>query len=76
MTLHLDNGTEIQGYLAEPTGMPGNPISDAALHQKYFACLEYAGVPDEQAAALLENLLELETSAPLSRCFEPLGNMP
>jgi 2-methylcitrate dehydratase PrpD len=73
LTLHLDDGAEIQGYLAEPTGMPGNPMSNAALQRKFLTCLDYAAVPGEQAAALLENLLDLATGAPLSQCFEPLS---
>ena len=73
LALHLDDGSEIHGYLAEPTGMPGNPMTDAALHRKYFACLEFAGMTKTQAAALLQGLLELEAGRPLSQCLAPLS---
>lgn len=75
LTLHLDDGAKLSGYLAEPTGMPGNPMSDVALQRKYSACMEFAHVPEKQAAALLQGLLEMETGRPLSRSFAPLANM-
>lgn len=42
-----------------PLGSPGNPLSDAALHEKFFS-LAVQVMPKEQAEELLEQLLKLE----------------
>ncbi len=61
VTLITTQGKEFQAYLGEPTGMPGNPLTDAQLHAKYFRCCEVGGMEKNSAKRLFEHLLNLET---------------
>lgn len=67
VTLVTKDGAEISGYLGEPMGMPGNPMSDADLHEKFLRCAAAGGLAPAKADALLKHLVFLE-SAP-----SPLG---
>ncbi|MEM1199881.1 MAG: MmgE/PrpD family protein [Pseudomonadota bacterium] len=60
------DGQEFSGILAEPTGMPGNPLSDEALGAKFLSCCAFAGMPDEWAKELLERLWEIEGQASIA----------
>jgi 2-methylcitrate dehydratase PrpD len=64
VTLVGADGTEVVDYLGEASGMPGNPISDELLHDKFRRCAAAGGLPDEQARALLERLRRIETAPP------------
>ena len=64
VTLIGEDGTEVADYLSEASGMPGNPISDDLLHDKFRRCTTAGGLPDERARALLERLMRIETAPP------------
>jgi 2-methylcitrate dehydratase PrpD len=61
VTLITHQGKEFQAYLGEPTGMPGNPLTDTQLHTKFFRCCEVGGMKKGDAKRRLEHLLSLET---------------
>ncbi len=61
VTLITQQGKEFQKYLGEPTGMPGNPLTERQLYDKYFRCCEVGGMEKDHAKSLLEHLLNLET---------------
>lgn len=63
VTLITRQGEKYQSYLGEPTGMPGNPMTDAQLHMKFFRCCEAGGMKKDRAKTLLEHLLNLEAHA-------------
>jgi 2-methylcitrate dehydratase PrpD len=65
VTLITVEGNKIEGYLGEPTGMPGNPLSDERLHEKFLRCAVAGGVDGIRAQGLLEHLNALE-KAPLA----------
>jgi len=60
VTLITEAGARIQGYLEQPTGMPGNPLTDERLHEKFLCCAEAGGIPERRARELLEHLQALE----------------
>ena len=65
VSLITAEGNTLQGYLGQPTGMPGNPLTDERLHEKFLRCAEAGGIVDLRARGLLEHLDALE-SAPLA----------
>ena len=65
VTLITAEGNKIQEYLGQPTGMPGNPLTDERLHEKFLRCAETGGIDDLRARDLLAHLEELE-KAPLA----------
>ena len=69
VTLITAEGNKIQGYLGQPTGMPGNPLTDERLHAKFLRCAEAGGVEDLRARELLEHLKALEKLRWLSALF-------
>jgi 2-methylcitrate dehydratase PrpD len=62
VTLVTEDGKEYSGYLGEPLGMPGNPIGDAALYEKFRRCATWGGLSPGQCDALLGHLLELDSA--------------
>jgi 2-methylcitrate dehydratase PrpD len=68
VTVITTRGSEIQGYLGQPTGMPGNPLTDADLHRKFLGCAAAGAIDDSRARGLLANLATLE-EAPLAFAF-------
>ena len=64
VTLLTDDGRELTGYLGEPKGMPGNPLSDGQLHDKFLRCAAAGGVTRGAAMTLLDNLTTIETMPP------------
>ena len=68
VTVITTRGNEIQGYLGQPTGMPGNPLPDERLHEKFLRCAASGAIDASRAQALLSHLLTLE-DAP--RAFAP-----
>lgn len=63
VTIETKDGHAVTAYLAQPTGMPGNPMSDQRLYVKFRRCLKAGGVPEQQAEELLQHLLSIETAA-------------
>jgi 2-methylcitrate dehydratase PrpD len=68
VTVITTRGDEIQGYLGQPTGMPGSPLSDEQLHEKFVRCAGRGGIDVPRALGLLEHLVTIE-KAP--RAFAP-----
>ena len=60
VTLITADGNEIQEYLGQPTGMPGNPLTDQRLHEKFLRCAEAGAIDGTEARGLLEHLDALE----------------
>ena len=60
VTVITIRGDEIRDYLGQPTGMPGNPLSDDRLHEKFLRCAASGGGDALRAQALLSHLLTLE----------------
>jgi 2-methylcitrate dehydratase PrpD len=60
VTLVTKDGVEHSGYLGEPKGMPGNPMSDAALHEKFRRCAAAGGSSRTETDELLKHLLAVE----------------
>lgn len=63
VTLVTNDGNKIQGYLGQPTGMPGNSMTDELLHKKFLRCAAAGGVRDVEACGLLKHLNEIEIAA-------------
>ena len=63
VTLLTDADANLTEFLGEPTGMPGNPMSDDQLHGKFLRCTAVGGLTDEQATALLKCLTTIETQS-------------
>ena len=60
------DGRQFEGFLERPSGMPGNPVSDAVLAAKARSCLIYGGYSRNQAGLLCERLWQLEAIDDLS----------
>jgi len=60
------DGREFEEFLERPTGMPGNPVSDAALQAKCNASLVHAGYSEPEAQLLSDRLWQLESITDLS----------
>ncbi len=41
--------------------MPGNPVSDEALEDKFRDCFRYGGISEERARRIAKRLWRLET---------------
>lgn len=68
VTVITTRGNEIQGYLGQPTGMPGNPLSDERLHEKFLRCAASGGISALRGQGLLKHLLAIEE---VPRAFAP-----
>jgi 2-methylcitrate dehydratase PrpD len=68
VTVITTRGDEIQGYLGQPTGMPGSPLSDEQLHEKFVRCAGRGGIDVPRALGLLEHLVTIEKA---TRAFAP-----
>ena len=57
-------------FLPRPRGMPGNPVSDEALEDKFRDCFRYGGVSGERARRVAQRLWRLETIDDLSALLD------
>ena len=62
VTLQMYDGTDVSGYLGEPMGMPGNPMSDERLRDKFLRCAAAGGLDRSEARALLRHLDRIESA--------------
>ncbi len=62
VTLSTNDGGEVADYLGVPTGMPGNPMSDEELHEKFFRCTAAGGLEHGSATDLLRDLTNIESA--------------
>lgn len=67
--IETSDGLTVSGVLEEPTGMPGNPLSDAQLGEKFLACCAFAGCDAGWADTLLETLWAVEDHSALADLF-------
>lgn len=63
VTIVMNDGRELSGYLGQPTGMPGNPMSDDQLHAKFLRCAAAGGVQEAERVRLLAHLNEIERAS-------------
>jgi 2-methylcitrate dehydratase PrpD len=63
ITVQMHDGSEISGYLREPLGMPGNPMSNEQFRKKYFDCVSRGGLEELEAALLLNTLENIEQAS-------------
>ncbi len=66
VTLDLADGRRVRDFLPRPRGMPGNPVSDEALEDKFCGCFRYGGFSEERARRVAKRLWRLETMDDLS----------
>lgn len=66
VTLELADGRRLRDFLPRPTGMPGNPVSDQALEDKFRSCFRYGRFSEERARRVAKRLWRLETMDDLS----------
>ncbi|KAB2850659.1 MAG: MmgE/PrpD family protein, partial [Hyphomicrobiaceae bacterium] len=69
VTIRTRDGRELSAYLGKPSGMPGNPLSDADLRRKFLRCAAIGGVDGAAASRLLERLGVIETCTSLADVF-------
>ena len=68
--LELNDGRTFEDFLGEPTGMPGNPMSDEALEEKFRTCAGSAGLPSKKIERILETFWNIELYDDVSRLFD------
>jgi len=64
---------QFSDFLNRPTGMPGNPVSTAALVDKFRACLVHAGKHEELASSSADELLKIDECPDIGLLCEKLG---
>ena len=70
VTLLTNDDGELTEYLGEPTGMPGNPMSDDQLNRKFLRCTAVGGLRPDQSATLLKHLTTIESVQSGLSCFD------
>ena len=70
VALTIDDGGEVADYLGVPTGMPGNPMSDDQLRDKFLGCAAVGGLEPDRAMALLKYLKNIESAVDLSHSLK------
>ncbi|MCH7942119.1 MAG: MmgE/PrpD family protein [Proteobacteria bacterium] len=71
--LELNDGRVFEDFLGEPEGMPGNPMSDEALEDKFRACAGSAGLSSASIEKILETFWTIESYDDVSRLFDESG---
>jgi len=66
VSIDLVDGRRLHDFLPRPTGMPGNPITDEALEEKFLDCFRYGGIIEDRARRVAKKLWRLETVDDLS----------
>ena len=66
VVIETSDGRTVSGVLEEPTGMPGNPLSDEQIDGKFMACCAFAGLEDARARERLERLWAIEEQGVLT----------
>ncbi len=60
VTLRTHDGREVGDFLDRPTGMPGNPVTDAALENKFLQCCRHGGLSPERACRIATRIWQLQ----------------
>ena len=71
--LELNDGRTFEDFLGEPTGMPGNPMSDETLEEKFRACAGSVGLPSKEIERILATFWNIELYDDVSRLFGETG---
>lgn len=68
VTITTNDGRQLQSYLGQPTGMPGNPMTGDQLQAKFLRCAAAGGLAGADGTRLLAylNAIELATAGDLS----------
>lgn len=69
VVIETKDGRSVSGVLEEPTGMPGNPLSDEQINAKFLACGDHAGLEAGWGEGLLETLWAVEEQSSLAGLF-------
>lgn len=72
VTLTTAGGEKLSLFLPRPTGMPGNPISDGDLEEKYRTCLAFAGLTPQAAVKSARLIWNLEKQASIEELVQSL----
>ena len=67
--LVTSGGDSFRDFLDRPTGMPGNPVSDAVLADKCRACLSYGEFDPVSASRLVDAIWQVEQLDDLAALF-------
>lgn len=67
--LVTEQGKRVSGFLERPTGMPGNPISNEGLIDKFVGCINHAGFDSAFGQRLAVEILEIDKCEKLSPLF-------
>ena len=70
VTLDLADGRRLGNFLPRPRGMPGNPISDQALEDKFRDCFRFGGFSEERASRVANRIWRLDTIDDLSSLLD------
>ena len=62
-------GKRMSSFLERPTGMPGNPVSNESLIDKFIGCIKHAGFDDAYGQRLATEMLEIDKHEKLSPLF-------
>lgn len=71
--LELNDGRVFEDFLGEPKGMPGNPMSDESLEEKFRNCAGSAGLSSARIESLVETFWNIEINDNVSRMFDDSG---
>lgn len=63
VTIRTREGQVFTDYLGQPTGMPGNPMSEGELSAKFLRCCDTGGLTAAEAGRLLRHIRRIETEA-------------
>ena len=74
VTVITNRGDEHRGVLDQPTGMPGNPLTDERLREKFLLCAASGGFDPRRARDLLDHLWAIEDAPCALVPFSALGS--
>jgi 2-methylcitrate dehydratase PrpD len=69
VSLSMLDGNEFTCFIGAPTGMPENPLADAALDDKFRACAAFAGWPIDKAETTLSRLRDIDSADGIGALF-------
>jgi len=61
ITITTRSQEQFDDFLDRPTGMPGNPVTDEVLEDKFRYCCRHGGVPAKRARRVAQRIWGLET---------------
>ena len=70
--LLTEQGKCVRGFLERPTGMPGNPVSNDGLIEKFVGCINHAGFDNAFGQRLATEMLKIDKHEKLGPLFQQL----